>query len=604
MLINGQYPEMKQRDMVYANEIIRQINEDPRPGVMYKESRPIMDVKHMIESSAELFGDNVAFRQKYNHNGEYETITYREMLRRVNALGTQLIEEGFEGERIAVIGMNCSEWGIAYLAVLNGVGVVVPLDKELGMRDLQEQSSRADVTCVILKGDKLERTFREIVDSGKTKIRKLIRMDGEEVTPTELVDSQQRMIEKGQALIDGGDRRYLDAIIDATGMSILLFTSGTTGLAKGVMLSHRNIAVDLMISPTVLKVNPWDIFFSVLPLHHTYECTSGFLIPLYKGASIAYCEGLKYIPRNLKEAKPTMFLGVPAIFEMMYSKIWKTVRKEGKEKTLKRAIKLNNILKKIGIDLSRKLFKDIHAVFGGNMREMITGGAAINPDTLQGLKDFGINALQGYGLSECAPMGAINPDKMTKNESVGLPFPAMELKVEDKDEDGIGEIWIRGGNVMLGYYENPEATAECMEDGWFKTGDLGYLDEDGYIILTGRKKNVIITANGKNVFPEELEYHLGEVPFVKESMVFAEETSDGSDIMVVAAVRLDDEEVKETLGEVDDAAIEKAVWDEVDRINAQMPFYKRIKRLIIREEDFVKNTSNKIIRYTDENKKG
>ncbi|MGI6721472.1 MAG: AMP-dependent synthetase/ligase [Anaerovoracaceae bacterium] len=595
MMEDGKYRDPKEQDRAYADSIIAAIEADDRPGVMYKESRPITDVKDMIESSAELFGDNVAFYQKYARGGHYETITYREMLRRVNGLGTYLIGEGFQGERIAVIGPNCSEWAISYLAVLNGTGVVVPLDKELNAEELEQLVIKADVSCVIYKGKKLGEVFTKMKDSGHTALRRLIRMDADEWTAA---------VWRGQEMIEAGDRRFVDAQIDSQAMSILLFTSGTTGVSKGVMLSHRNIAVDLMVSPTVLKVNDWDIFFSVLPLHHTYECTSGFLIPMYKGAAVAYCEGLKYLMKNMQEVRPTMFLGVPAIFETMYRRIWRTVRKAGKEKTLRRAISVNRVLKKLHIDLSSKLFKDVLSVFGGRMRELISGGAAISPEVMEGFRDFGINMLQGYGLTECAPMGALNPDKMPKATSVGYPFPACKVKIIDKDEDGIGEICLWGGNVMLGYYEMPQETAEVLQDGWFHSGDLGYLDEDGYLIITGRKKNVIITKNGKNVFPEELEYYLQEIPLISESMVFSEETSDGSDDTIVAALRLDPEEVQERCGQgTDEAKIEQIVWEEIEKINERQPFWKRIKKIIIRKDDFVKNTSNKIIRFAEGNKK-
>ncbi len=601
MLNEEDYKARKAEDMAYAEDIIRQINADPRPGVYYKESRPITDLKHMIETSVELYGDHVAFYQKYDHKGKYQAITYNEMLRRMNAIGTALIDMGFAGERIAVAGPNSSEWAISYLAVVNGVGIVVPLDKELNESELEHQLQRAKVTCVIYSSAKLDRIFRSICKNGRTGVRQLIRMDAE--TDEDEVMSLLSVRERGLQLMEDGDRRYLDAQIDATAMSILLFTSGTTGKAKGVMLSHRNIAVDLMISPTVLKVNDWDIFFSVLPLHHTYECTSGFLIPMYKGAAIAYCEGLKYVTKNLQEAQPTMFLAVPAIFELMYKKIWKNIEKQGKAGTVRRLIKLNRVTKKIGLDLSKVFFKQIQAVFGGRMREVICGGAAIDPNILNGIRDFGINALQGYGLTECAPMGALNPDQDPKAESVGYPFPATQIKVVDPDENGIGEFWLKGGNVMLGYYEMPEETAEVLTDGWFHSGDLGYIDEDGYVIITGRKKNVIITKNGKNVFPEELEYLLCLHPLIAESMVYADENAEGDDTLIVAVVKPDQEEVEETFGkDADPETVEAAVWKEVDRINETQPFFKRIKKVIIRRRDFIKNTSNKIIRFSEDNK--
>lgn len=386
-------------------------------------------------------------------------------------------------------------------------------------------------------------------------------------------------------------------------MSILLFTSGTTGVSKGVMLSHGNIAEDLMAAPTMLKVYETDIFFSVLPVHHTYECTCGFLMPLYKGAAIAYCEGLKYITKNLAEIKPTLFLGVPALFEKLYKKIWQNVRKQGKEKLLKKVIKINNKTKKIGINLGKIFFKDILAVFGGRMRMMICGGAAINPDVLNGIRDFGINAVQGYGLTECAPLAALNPDTAPVASSIGIEFPGIEVTIMDKDDDGIGEICVKGPNVMLGYYNMPELTDETIVDGWFHTGDMGYKDKDGYVYITGRKKNVIITKNGENVFPEEVEYLLNLSPVVLESMVFEEESENKDDMRIAASIVADMESIEEFYGkDLTDEQIDKLIWEVVDKYNDENPMYKKIRRVSIRRTELKKNTSNKIIRFAEENK--
>lgn len=326
-------------------------------------------------------------------------------------------------------------------------------------------------------------------------------------------------------------------------------------------------------------------------------------MPIYKGAAIAYCEGLKYITKNLAEVKPTMFLGVPLIFESMYKKIWKNVRKQGKEKMLKKVLKLNRKTKKIGLDLGNLFLKEIRAVFGGRMRIMICGGAAINPEILEGIQDFGIQALQGYGLTECAPLGALNPDTAPKATSIGVPFPGCSMRIDSPNEEGIGELCIKGPNIMLGYYNMPEATASVIRDGWFHTGDLGYIDEDGYAYITGRKKNVIITKNGKNVYPEELEYYLSNVPFIEESFVFGQDSDDGEDTTIVASVKLDEEELKEKVGkEYSLEEAQKLLWQEVDKINEMTPFFKKIKKIIIRKEDFAKNTAKKIVRYADSNR--
>ena len=594
--------EKKTGAMEWAEELVAKINADERAYVKYKESRPITDIKHMIETSAELFGDNVAFMQKDNNNEPYRKILYREALADVNGLGTALISKGLKGKRIAVIGENCYQWATSYLAAVCGTGIVVPLDKELSAEELKNLVIRADVECVLFQ-KKFEDMFKKMKDSGDTKLNVLVNFTSEE--EKDGVYSWSQLVKQGKKLVEEGNIEFTDAEIDNEAMSIILFTSGTTGKSKGVMLSHKNIAADLMIAPTVFKVFPTDIFFSVLPLHHTYECTCNFLMPLYKGAAIAYCQGLKYITKNLEEVKPTMFLGVPAVFEKLYSTIWKTVKKQGKEDLLKKVIRVNRKTKKVGIDLGKIFFKQITAVFGGRMRCLICGGAAINPEVLDGIRDFGILALQGYGLTECAPMGALNPDTAPNSASIGVRFPGADLKVVNINEEGIGEICVHGDNVMLGYMDMPEETAAVIDsEGWFHTGDMGYMDSDGYAYITGRKKNVIITKNGKNVYPEELEYQLSLVPFIEEAFVFEGESSDEKSTTIVASIKLDQEAVEELLGaDYTEEQAKEMVWKEVDKINADAPFYRKIKKVIIRKSDFIKNSSKKLIRYAEDNKK-
>ena len=600
MTSNIVFSEKKQKDMEWAKGIVSRIEADRREFVKYKDSRPITDIKHMIETSAELYGDNTAFYQKYKGDETFTAISYRQMMEKVNGLGTALIHHGLQGKRIAVIGENSSEWAVSYLAVLCGTGIVVPLDKELSKEELKHLVQRAEVSCVLCSS-KYRSVFQDI---SAELDQSLMLVDFFAEKETEGVFSLSELIDEGKALLQSGERQFVEAEIDSDAMSVILFTSGTTGASKGVMLNHKNLAADLMVSPTVLKVNTWDIFFSVLPLHHTYECTCGFLMPLYKGAAIGYCQGLKYIVKNLQEVRPTMFLGVPAIFENLYRTIWKNIRKQGKEKLVKRMIGLNRMTKKIGLDLSGKLFRQITSVFGGRLRLMICGGAAINPQVLNGIGDFGILALQGYGLTECSPMGALNPDTAPNPSSIGVCFPGFELKTVDLNEEGIGEICIRGDNVMMGYYQMPEETAAVIdEDQWFHTGDLGYIDENGYAYITGRKKNVIITKNGKNVYPEELEYQLSLSPYIEESFVFSSTQPGESDISIVASIRPDMELIREELPtEPTDQDIKTILWEEVDKINKTAPLYRRIRKLILRKKEFIKNTSNKLVRFAEENK--
>ena len=599
-----EYQEKKRMEMETAEKVVAALNHSDDKYVVYRTSRPIMDLKQMLESSVALYGDNVAFMQRFVKDEPFREITYKEAMADINGLGTALIDKGLKDKRIAVIGDNCYQWATSYLAVVCGTGIVVPLDKELSPSDLKQLVIEADVSAVLFT-KKFKDAFREMKASSDTKLEILINLNGE--TAEDDVLAWKELKEEGKRLVEQGDRRFLDAEIDAETMSVLLFTSGTTGIAKGVMLSQRNICEDLMSAPTILNVNPWDIFFSVLPIHHTYECTCGFLMPLYKGAAIAYCEGLKYIVKNLQEIRPTMILAVPLIYESLYKNIMKNIRKGGKEGLVKKVMALNKVTKKIGLDLNRKLLKDIFNVFGGRMRVLISGGAAIDPAILQFFNDLGMIAVQGYGLTECSPMAALNPDqhKYMRNASVGHLLPGMEVKIEDKDEDGIGEICLKGPNVMLGYYNNPEATAEVIVDGWFHTGDQGYVDDEDFIYITGRKKNVIITANGKNVFPEELEYHLSKIPYVAECMVWSAEDKNANDITITATIKPDMEEVEATLGKEkaqDEEAIQKLLWDEVDKINADLPFFKKIKKIVVRTEDFEKTTGKKIKRFVESNK--
>lgn len=600
------YAQKKELEKRRAQEFIDFTRESEDRYYRYKRHGAITDIKDMFDTSCKLYADNIAFRQKFDRSQPYQTLTYKEAHAEVTGLGTALINRGLKGKRIAIIGETCYQWESSYLATINGTGIVVPLDKELDARDLKNLIIDAECSAVIFD-KKYENMFIEMAESGDTKLEILVNFY--EPKNPEKVLSWRALIEEGKELVARGDRQFIDAEIDGDAMAVLLYTSGTTGIAKGVMISHYNLAFDLMSAPTVLKVNEDDIFFSVLPVHHTYECTCAFLIPLYLGASIAYCQGLKYITKNLEEVKPTMLLGVPVLIETLYKRIWKNVRAQGKDKLLSRLLKISRTTKKVGIDISKPFTKEILAVFGGNMRVIISGGAAINPEILEFFNDLGIIGVQGYGLTECAPLAALNPDvrKDMRNSSVGRILPGMEVKLHNVNEEGIGEICIKGANIMLGYYKNQEATDAVIKDGWFHTGDLGYVDEDEFIYITGREKNVIITKNGKNVFPEELEYFLGKVPYIEESMVWgaddSEEGDGANDTTIAATVTLDVEEVIEALGEdYDDEAVNALLWDAIDEINDTLPLYKKIKKLYIRKEDFEKTTGKKIKRFVDSNK--
>ncbi len=381
---------------------------------------------------------------------------------------------------------------------------------------------------------------------------------------------------------------------------MLLFTSGTTEMAKAVMLSHKNISENLMNMCSMLYIDERDVFLSVLPIHHTYECTCGFLCQLYRGSTIAYCEGLRHIVKNVKESKCTVMLGVPLIFESMYRQIMNQAVKQKGKKAIKFAIGLSNALRAVHIDIRQKLFKQIHEALGGDIRLFISGAAGIDPQVAKGFREIGFNLVQGYGLTECAPIVALNRDVNYKDDAAGLPLPNLQVETHEPDEDGIGEIKCKGSSVMLGYYENPEATGKVIRDGWFYTGDLGFIDREGFVHITGRKKNVIITGNGKNVFPEEIETILNRSPYVKESLVYGKGNSDGDTVICVRIVP-ETEKINEEIeqGTAPGATVEEIIGHEIKKVNQQLVSYKHIKNFALQEEEFIKTTTKKIKRFEE-----
>lgn len=557
----------------------------------YYETREVKDLKDMLNSSCELYGDNVAFLQKDKPGGEYKEIKFNEYKRDVEALGTALISLGLKDKNIAVIGENRYEWAVSYLGIVNGTGTVVPLDKELPEAELESLIKRGEVSAIIYSKKKKEQieNIKKRIDT----VKYYIPMDEDETVE----NSYKNLIKKGNELLNNGDKSFVDAKIDAKKPLIMLFTSGTTEQSKAVLLCHWNIAYDMMCACKSIVVNPEDRFFSVLPLHHTYECTAGFLIPLYRGASVAYCEGLRYVSQNLKEAKPTMILAVPALFENMYKKVWEAVEKKGKTKLIKTMIKISDALYACGINVKGLLFKQIHENFGGNLRIGIVGAAAMDKEVIAGFRSLGIHMIQGYGLTECSPLAALNRDCYYNDGAAGREVPGIKLKIDQPNAEGIGEICVQGDNVMLGYYKNEEATKKALKDGWLHTGDLGYFDEDGFLFITGRMKNVLITKNGKNVYPEELESLINKVEIIKESMVYQQENEQKDDTFLAAIIVPDFDKVKEKFGEISDEDLKEKLWEEVKGVNKQLVSYKYIKQIEVRKEELEKTTTLKIKRY-------
>lgn len=560
--------------------------------IIHYDVRKIRDIKDLVNSSAEIYQNKAAYLVK-NSMREYEEVSFNQAKKNMDELGTALINLGLKGEKIAVIGENRYEWAISYLAVICGTGIVVPLDRMLPENEIESCLKRGEVTAVIYS----DRVKDEIMNISEKldNVKYFIGMDLKEEVGK--FKSLELLLKRGRTLLDEGNRDFLDAEIDVNVVAEILFTSGTTSESKAVMLSHNNLAFNIMNQCSMLYIDDKDIFLSILPIHHVYECVCGFLTPFYRGCTVAYCEGLKYIQKNMQEAKVTMMLGVPLIFETMYRKIWKEIEKQGKEKLVKSMIKITNALGPVGKKMKKKVFKSIYDQFGGNIRLFIAGAAAINPEVSKGFKDFGILALQGYGLSECAPIVALNPNTCPKDDAAGLPLFNTDVKIVDKNKEGVGEIVTKGEHVMLGYYKDEKATKEVMKDGYFYTGDLGYLDEEGYVHITGRKKNVIITKNGKNVYPEEIEGLLNDLPYVKETMVYGKKEK--NDILLSVQVLVDKDKIKEEKGDISEEQVKDIIWSEIKKVNEGLVQYKRIKNLELRDKEFEKTTTMKIKRYKE-----
>lgn len=551
------------------------------------------DIKDMLKKSGEQFGDRPAYIYKTEVEGQFRTISHKQVREEVDALGTSLINLGLKGKRIAVISENRYEWGIAYLASVCGTGVVVPLDKSLPNNEIESLINRSEVEAIFYS-KKYDEIMNKLNKEGSTKIKFFISMDLDEKENN--VYSQKELISQGKELIKEGNREFLDAKIDNETMGIMLFTSGTTAQSKAVMLSHKNIVSNLMDIASVIKIDENDRFLSFLPMHHTFECTVAFLYAMSKGSATAFCEGIKHIADNIAEYQITAMISVPILYEAMYKRLMKTIDKQGKLEKVKKGIKLTQFLLKFKIDIRRKAFAEIHNKFGGHLRLFVAGGAALDPETEIGFNQLGITMYQGYGLTETSPVIAAEDDKYTRIGSIGKAFPSLEVKLDDVNEDGIGELMVKGPTTMLGYYNNEEATKETIEpDGWLHTGDLARIDKDGFIFITGRKKFVIVLKNGKNIYPEELETLINKIEGVKESFVYGKPEDDG-DYTICVKIQYDKDSMKESYNAVTEDEIHDALWQEIKKINKTMPPYKYIRELIATEEDFIKTTTQKIKR--------
>lgn len=566
---------------------------------MLDRSIKFENLKEMMKNSEEKFGEEVAFYRDGKGLEDSKKVTYKEFCYEINSLGTALIEMGLKGKRIAIIGENRYEWELSYLAVVTGTGTIVPLDKALPENEIESLIIRSEVEAIIYS-EKYDECMAKIQKQGNTKLKYFISMDLEKNDFNKY--SLKEITKKGKELLDGGNKEFLEAKINNEEMSIMLFTSGTTNQSKAVMLSHKNICTNVKDIRNVFELDETDRLLSFLPLHHTFECTVGFLYPLSIGGSIIFSKGVRHIADELKNFKITAMICVPVVFEKMYDKLMKTIEDKGKMPTVKKGIKLSNCLLKVGIDIRKKLFKEIHDNLGGCLRVMVAGGAALSPEKEKGFWDLGFNVLQGYGLTETSPVIAAELTKQKRLGSIGKKFPSVEVKIDNPDKSGVGELLAKGDSVMIGYYNNEEANEEVFtEDGWFRTGDLARIDKNGYLYISGRKKFVIVLKNGKNVYPEEIESLLEKSELVKECMVFGMPARDG-DVTLSVKICYDKDYVKKQFGDITIDDLKEKIWNWVKEVNKTMPKYKYVKKLILTDEELVKTTTLKIKRNVEMNK--
>lgn len=549
-------------------------------GIRYRKTVSYATIREALAASAALYPDNVAVHQKID--GVFTGISYSKLYSDVNALGTYLCSKGLQGRHFMLIGENCYEWCVSYFAVACGAGTVIPVDCETKAKEILSYVEMSDST-VVFYSEKCGKYIREAFE------------DRENVPTLFCFSDFYRFIAEGKGLIARGDTSYTSICTSPDDIACMFFTSGTTGASKGVMLSNRNICFDISEIGSMLRHSTDDVFFAALPMHHAYTCTCSFLFPIFTGASVAICEGLRYITKDMKAVRPTIICCVPSLVETMYRKINAGIAKHGK--FAENGAHQLQAMTRDNMKVKKLVFRKIHDSFGGRLRLIITGGAACDPSVIRGMMEYGFFTIQGYGLTECAPLAAVNMDSHHKDGSAGLPTPHGVIDIYDIRKDGTGEIRYKGDNVMVGYYKNPEATAEVIRDGWFYTGDLGYLDKDGFLFITGRSKNVIVTNGGKNIFPEELETQLRRHPIVNEAVVVAYPNDVTGDLDVVAVIHPDASVMQEKYGrQYNRGQLEAEISAAVNDVNGQNVRYKHIRYFVTREKPFEYNGSHKIMR--------
>lgn len=557
------------------------------------EVKTLNTIRDMLFQMNELYSEKTAFLVKSTRGDEYTEISFFQFKKDVESLSTKLLNMGFKGSNIAIMGGNSYQWLVAYFAIVSGVGTAVPLDKELNESEVQNLIERANCKACFCSAN-----YKGYLENSK--VNNIFQIDiYQKQDSAERENHILNLIQEGETLVKEGCRDFDTLSVEEDDVAEILYTSGTTGTPKGVMLTHKNITHVIRATSMIVNLKKDDRTLSFLPIHHSFELTLGIMVPLFQGCSIAFCEGLKYILKNLKESKASIMVVVPLIVETIYKKLLNEVKNQGKEKKFNSAVKWNRRINAIGINASKKIFKQIYESLGGNLRMFICGAAPLNPAVLKGLTGMGFVFLQGYGLTETAPLVTGVPDftdYAKKPASCGPVIPGVNIKIVEPDADGIGEIYISGPNVMKGYKDMPEETAEVMDGEWFKSGDLGFVDSSGWLYLTGRSKNVIVTNTGKNIYPEEIEPLINDIDYVTDCMIYGLKQEGGSDHSVAVQIYPNYDSIAEEMGQLSDEEIYELLKDKIYEINKQLPSYKRVKKIKVRKEDFIRTNTKKIKR--------